>query len=91
MYGCAKLTRNDLEDRAIGVDDETWQYHLKRHDYSKWFRDVIKDPDLADEAEAMERKRSLSAQESRRAILDAIMRRYTVSVPEPTEERSKPA
>ena len=76
---------------AIGLDDETWQYHLRRHDYSKWFRDVIKDPELADEVVPIERKRSLSAQESRRAVLDAIMRRYTVSVPEPTEERAKPA
>jgi hypothetical protein len=26
-----------------GVDDETWMFHLKEHDYSKWFRDALHD------------------------------------------------
>jgi hypothetical protein len=68
---------------AVGVDDETWQFHLKRHDYSKWFRDVIKDPELAEEVAPIERRRRLKAAESRRQVLEAIARRYTISVPEP--------
>src|SRR5262249_2048477 len=37
-----------------GVDDETWSYHLERHDVSQWFRDVIKDESLATEAPEIE-------------------------------------
>jgi hypothetical protein len=80
---------NVFAQTARGIDDETWLYHLKRHDYSNWFRDVIKDPELADEVIPIERKRSISADESRRLIVEAITRRYTVNVPEPTEERAK--
>ena len=39
---------------ADGVDDETWTYHLKRKDYSKWFREGIKDDELGAEAERIE-------------------------------------
>jgi hydroxymethylpyrimidine pyrophosphatase-like HAD family hydrolase len=28
---------------AEGVDDETWLHHLQRRDYSRWFREAIKD------------------------------------------------
>ena len=35
---------------AEGVDEETWLHHLRQGDYSRWFRDAIKDPELADEA-----------------------------------------
>jgi hypothetical protein len=62
---------------AEGVDDETWLYHLHRGDYSTWFRDAIKDPDLAAAAEHVEHARNLSAQESRARIKDEIGRRYT--------------
>src|SRR5262249_23286140 len=36
---------------ADGVDDDTWIYHLRRGDYAEWFRDKIKDEELAAEAE----------------------------------------
>jgi len=39
---------------AEGVDDETWAFHLRRKDYSRWFRQAIKDDDLADEIERIE-------------------------------------
>lgn len=61
---------------AEGVDDETWLHHLKRGDYSDWFRTVIRDEELADEA-AMVEERNNSAKESRAHILNAIERRYT--------------
>ena len=60
---------------AEGVDDETWLYHLRRGEYSVWFRDVIRDNELADEA--MQVEHSNSAKESRKYILDAIELRYT--------------
>ncbi len=62
---------------AEGVDDETWLYHLREGDYSEWFRDTIKDPELAAEAEAIEQDTSLSAKESRDRIRAAIEERYT--------------
>jgi len=34
---------------AEGIDDETWEYHLRKGDYSDWFRRQIRDKDLATE------------------------------------------
>ena len=62
---------------AEGVDDETWVFHLKRGDYSSWFRDAIKDDDLASEVSGIEAKAELSAHESRLRIKQFIDRRYT--------------
>ena len=62
---------------AEGLDDETWEFHLHRGDYSTWFRQMIKDPELADEVAAVERDTSLSPTESRTRIKDAVNRRYT--------------
>jgi hydroxymethylpyrimidine pyrophosphatase-like HAD family hydrolase/energy-coupling factor transporter ATP-binding protein EcfA2 len=62
---------------AEGVDDETWLHHLRRGDYSRWFRDSIKDESLAQAAATTEEDASLSAAESRRRILAAIEERYT--------------
>src|SRR5262249_30238630 len=39
---------------ADGVDDATWLHHLHRGDYARWFRDAIKDDDLAAEAERVQ-------------------------------------
>ena len=61
---------------AEGVDDETWLFHLRNREYSKWFRDVIKDESLADEAARVE-NRDQPASESRAAIKAAIEKRYT--------------
>jgi HAD superfamily hydrolase (TIGR01484 family) len=61
-----------------GVDDETWMHHARRHDYSAWFRDEIKDPDLADRVHAIESDESLSTAESRARIREAIEQDYTL-------------
>lgn len=61
---------------AEGIDDETWNFHLLRHDYSKWFLYAVKDQKLAIEAAHIEDK-SLNAQDSRRAIFRTIRERYT--------------
>jgi HAD superfamily hydrolase (TIGR01484 family) len=66
-----------FEQIAEGVDEDTWQYHRAAGDYSTWFRDVIKDDALADEAAAAEQDSSLDASASRRAVLAAVSRRYT--------------
>ena len=66
-----------FKQMAEVIDDETWLHHLKRGEYSKWFRKTIKDEDLAAEAEVVEKDKNLSASESRRQILNAIDQRYT--------------
>jgi HAD superfamily hydrolase (TIGR01484 family) len=62
---------------ADGVDDDTWEHHLKAGHYSKWFRDVIKDDELAQAAADVEENASLSAAESRKRMSEAVTRRYT--------------
>lgn len=63
---------------AEGVDDATWEHHRRIRDYSGWFRRVIKDEELTREAADAESDPSLDAAESRRRIVEAIRRRYTV-------------
>src|SRR5262249_60353587 len=63
---------------AQGVDDDTWLYHLRRGDYSRWFREGIKDPALAAEAAEVESHKDLSAAESRERIRAAVERHYTL-------------
>ena len=47
---------------AEGVDNQTWMFHLRRGDYSRWFREVIKDSRLVDEARRIERRQDLLPQ-----------------------------
>jgi hydroxymethylpyrimidine pyrophosphatase-like HAD family hydrolase/energy-coupling factor transporter ATP-binding protein EcfA2 len=63
---------------AKGLDDDTWLYHLRRGDYSAWFRDAIKDRQLADEAATIERELADDAGASRDRIRRAIDARYTL-------------
>jgi hydroxymethylpyrimidine pyrophosphatase-like HAD family hydrolase len=62
---------------AEGVDDKTWLHHLRAGDYSRWFREAIKDDALAAETAAVEEDRSLSAEESLTRIRCSIETRYT--------------
>jgi hypothetical protein len=62
---------------AKGVDARTWMHHLRRGDYSAWFRRAIKDDELAAEAAQIESDQSLDADESRRRMEKAVMPRYT--------------
>ena len=63
---------------ADGVDDETWLHHLRSGDYSRWFREAIKDEGLAAEAAGVERQADLAPRQSRELIKAAIERRYTM-------------
>jgi hypothetical protein len=63
---------------AEGIDEATWTHHLRRHDYSRWFREHIKDEALAAEAERIEGEKGLSPDESRAQIRAAIERDYTL-------------
>jgi hypothetical protein len=62
---------------AEGVDADTWLYHLKRSDYSNWLRQGIKDSELADEISDIEKDHSLSYEQSRQQVKNAILRKYT--------------
>jgi len=60
-----------------GVDDDTWTFHLRRGDYSRWFRDAIKDPGLAQLASQVEASPALGAAESRAMIRKLVEDQYT--------------
>ncbi len=63
---------------AEGVDEETWLHHLRQGDYSRWFRENIKDETLAQAAEEIEKSDTVTAEESRERIKRAIEERYTL-------------
>jgi hypothetical protein len=63
---------------AEGVDDATWVHHLQRGDYSRWFREAIKDETLASEGAQIERRTNTSPAESRALMKAAIEGRYTL-------------
>jgi hydroxymethylpyrimidine pyrophosphatase-like HAD family hydrolase len=69
---------------ADGVDDDTWQFHLKRHEYSAWMQRSIKDTNLAFEVEAIERDKKLTPLESRQRIRTAVESRYTLPADKPS-------
>ena len=72
---------------AAGVDDDTWAFHFGRGDYSRWFRDVIKDPELAAAAAAVERDRFLSRDNALAALRAAVESRYTLPAEAPLPVR----
>ncbi|MBV8757310.1 MAG: HAD-IIB family hydrolase [Deltaproteobacteria bacterium] len=73
-----------------GVDDDTWQFHLDKGDYTTWLRTEIKDPALADEVTAIA-EQHLSPVESRAAVREAIEKRYTLPADKPSGLVDKPA
>ena len=64
---------------AAGVDDGTWQFHLNRGDYSRWFRDAIKDVGLSNLAREVEASSAPPA-ESRAMIRKLVEDQYTSPV-----------
>lgn len=61
-----------------GIDDETWQFHLQQGDFSRWFRECIKDENLASTAERIESLTNATPLESRSLIRAAVEQDYTV-------------
>jgi hypothetical protein len=68
---------------AEGVDDETWAYHFRAGDYSRWFRDAINDDELAADAERVERAGNAAKTESLPLLRTAIESRYTLPAAAP--------
>ena len=62
---------------ADGIDDATWLHHLRQGDYSRWFRESIKDEALAVDAARAEALTGASAHETRVRIKEEIEKRYT--------------
>lgn len=63
---------------AQGIDDETWMFHLRRGDYSRWCRDAIRDAHLAEEIGRIERRHDLAPWQTRQMICELITARYTL-------------
>lgn len=61
-----------------GVDEQTWEWHRRQGDYSRWIRGSIKDDALAAEAAAIEEAGELSVSEARKRLQEAIEARYTL-------------
>ena len=61
-----------------GVDDDTWLYHLQRHEVSQWLREAIKDDELADKVAAIETEDSDDPETSRKEIRKLIEAVYTL-------------
>jgi HAD superfamily hydrolase (TIGR01484 family) len=64
---------------GLGVDADTWMFHLKKHDFSNWIRKAVQDTQLAKKIERIEKK-DLSIEESRKAVIEAIEKAYTAAV-----------
>jgi hydroxymethylpyrimidine pyrophosphatase-like HAD family hydrolase len=69
---------NLMEFLRLGdeVADGVWTYHLHRGDFTRWFRLVIRDPQLSSVAKMLEECSSLDAGQSRRIIREAVCSRY---------------
>lgn len=63
---------------ADGVDDDTWEFHLRRGEYSDWIREAIKDPELAQQIGEIEQRHNLDATQSRREVRRLIEEKYTL-------------
>jgi hydroxymethylpyrimidine pyrophosphatase-like HAD family hydrolase len=74
-------------EMAEGVDDDTWHYHFRRADYSRWFRDIIKDAELAAAAADVERDRFISRDAAITALRSAVESRYTLPADAPLPVR----
>jgi hydroxymethylpyrimidine pyrophosphatase-like HAD family hydrolase len=64
---------------AEGIDEETWLFHLRRGDYSRWFRASVKDNYLAEQMERIEQRQDLRPAETRQLVRSLIEARYTLS------------
>ncbi|RPD42359.1 HAD-IIB family hydrolase [Chitinophaga barathri] len=52
-----KLKASNLQtftELSMGVDDDTWMYHLGKKDYSDWIRNHVNDDSLAEQVEKVE-------------------------------------
>jgi hypothetical protein len=65
-------------DLADGVDADTWLYHWQRGEVSGWLRRCVKDDELTDQVQALEKQVPDDADESRKAVREIIEQKYTL-------------
>ena len=63
---------------ARGIDEETWLFHLRRGDYSRWFEHAVRDRVLAEESRRIEQRADLTTPQTRQMIIELIQSRYTL-------------
>ncbi len=76
-------------DLADGVDEGTWLHHWQRGEISGWLRRCVKDEELADTVEAVEREEHADAAASRSRVRELIEAKYTA--PADAADNSKPS
>ena len=62
---------------ADGVDEETWDWHRRQGDYSRWISSAIKDQELTEQVAAIEQG-ELPAGEARARLRVEVEQRYTL-------------
>ena len=62
---------------ADGVDEDTWNHHLRQGDYSRWLADCVKDEELSAEVAEVEQDPGDSADDARKRVRELIEARYT--------------
>jgi len=62
---------------GAGVDAETWEFHRRQGDFSRWIGLSIKDRELTDEITAIEQGEQ-PFEAAREAVQAATERRYTL-------------
>jgi HAD superfamily hydrolase (TIGR01484 family) len=65
-------------DLADGVDADTWLYHWRRGEVSGWLRRNVKDEELTDQVQQLEKQVPDDADASRKAVRELIERKYTL-------------
>ncbi len=65
-------------EMARGVDEATWQHHFENGEIATWFRNNVKDPELAKTIDEIATETSGgSPDESRSKVLQLVQARYT--------------
>ena len=69
---------------ADGIDDATWEHHLRQGDYSRWLREQVKDSELAADVAKVEADAAAGPHDTRAAVRAAVEARYTLPADEPS-------
>ena len=79
-HGRLNLRATNLQmfvEMADGVDDETWEWHRRKGDYSRWVGLAIKDRELTEQVAAIEQG-ELATGEAKTRLRAEIEQRYTL-------------
>jgi hydroxymethylpyrimidine pyrophosphatase-like HAD family hydrolase len=63
---------------ARTIDEDTWMFHLRRGDYSRWIRDIINDNACAAAVARTESAPDISPTDSRQRVVETIESRYAM-------------